>query len=84
MYQSRLGFSLLPPRSVRQAFSNVFGASVSAAERAATQRLQAIAPDDTSSPAQQFVNQVPGGLGALGVIAAVGLGLLLLPKLLRR
>jgi hypothetical protein len=32
----------------------------------------------TPSPAEQFVEQVPGGLGTIAVVAAVGLGALLL------
>jgi hypothetical protein len=84
MYQSRLGFSLLPPKSVRQAFSNVFGAGLSAIERAATQRLNTIAPSQAPSPVQQFVQDVPGGTNTLLTVGAIVAAIFILPKILRR
>jgi len=80
MYQSRLGFSLLPPKSVRRAFSNVFGAGLSAIERAATQRLSTVAPAPAANPVQQFVQDVPGGIPTIGIVAALALGAVLLMR----
>jgi hypothetical protein len=75
---SNLGFSLLPPRGVRQAISNVFNAAVGAGERAATQRLQAVAPAPSANPVEQAIAQVPGGIPTIAVVAALGLGAMFL------
>lgn len=78
--RSGLGFSLLPPRNVRTAVANIFNAAVGAGERAATMAINQAVPSPADQSAQQLIQQVPGGLGTIGVVALVGLGLLLLSR----
>lgn len=78
---SGLGFSLLPPKSVRTAFANIFGKAVGATERAAAAKLDTIAPAPAPSPMALVQQAVPGGWGT---IAAVGAGVVALVLLMGR
>lgn len=83
---SGLGFSLKPPKWLRNAVINpikqiVGGGTVTVPTPAGPVE---IARPSEPSPTQQFVNSVPGGGTTLAIGAAVGLGLLMLNGRKRR
>ena len=72
-HRSGLGFSLMPPKWLRTAGAQVFAAAKDSAVSIARERL---APP----PAPSLMESVPGGIGTVGLVAAVALGAVLLMR----